>query len=200
MSQRIKPLAKIAVPLLSTALALLTWLIWRGGELELSLEHAPLAWLQSMMLIASAATAFHIWLLNPRNPIFWALTAIALLFCALDEKFMFHESVQVYIYSHYLTPSAQTAFLVHATTFVYGLGGLFYLYYLSHKAQRSTFATCCLAVLIGLAAIGLDIAFDSIHIQAYEEVLEYLAETVFLIGLSNELLHYFVGQSPNSPA
>lgn len=200
MHQHTSSFFNLAILLLSTAICLLGWVAWRGGELALSLEHAPLAWLQCMILTASAVTAFHLWFLNPRNPVFWAFSAIALLFCALDEKFMFHEATQVFIYSHYLTPSAQAAFFIHAITLIYGLGGLFYLYCLRNKAQRTTFITCCFAVLIGLMAIGLDIAFDSVHIQAYEEVLEYLAETVFLIGLTHELQHQRVGQSPNSPA
>lgn len=204
MSQRFKPLAKIALLLLSIALALLAWLIWSGGELALSLEHAPLAWLQCMVLTACAITAFHLIQFNQKNRIFWRLTACALLLSALDEKFMFHENVQVFIYSHYLTPSQQTTFFIHAITFVYAAGGLFYLHLLRHKVHSYTFLTLCLAVLLGCAAISLDIAFDNVHIQAYEEVLEYLAETVFLIGLTHELQKHIanqrVGQSPNSPA
>ena len=144
------PTSIAAFYLASIALSLLAWLAYSGGELALSLEHAPLAWLQCMMLTACAVTAFQLYLINTHYSTFWAFTAIALLFCALDEKFMFHESAQVFIYSHYLTPSTQAAFLVHALTLIYGFAGLFYLHCLLNKARPSTFKICFLAVLIGL--------------------------------------------------
>lgn len=209
MNQRFNSLAKIALPLLLIAMALLAWLIWRGGELALSLEHAPLAWLQCMMLTACAITAFHLALFKHNEQLLWCVIAGALLFCALDEKFMFHESLQVFIYSHYLMPSPKMSFLIHTLTLIYAVGGLICLYWLHYsywqhcKVYKHTFLTLCLAVLTGCAAIGLDIVFDNVHIQAYEEVLEYLAETIFLIGLSHELQQRLtnqrVGQSPNSP-
>lgn len=190
MHQHRRSFNGIAILLLSIALSLLAWAAWTGGELALSLEHAPLAWLQCMMLTACAITAFHLALFKQDKQVLWSVIACALLFCALDEKFMFHESAQVFIYSHYLTPSPQTAFFIHALTLVYAFGGLFCLYWLRERVLKSTFLKLCLAVLTGCAAIGLDIAFDSVHIQAYEEALEYLAETFFLIGLTNELRNH----------
>lgn len=173
--------------IISISLSLLIWIAWTGGEEALALEHSHLAWLQSMMLIACAVTSANIAMLHRKHQLFWYILSSLLLFCALDERFMWHEHIQEYIYFQYLEPSAISIRWIQATTLVYAIGGVIVLTKLKLVSHLSTFRWLGTSVLIGCAAVVLDVLFDSLRIQAYEEILEYVAEVLFLNGLINEL-------------
>jgi hypothetical protein len=65
----------------------------------------------------------------------------------------------------------------------YVCAGVVLLFFLKKMASRAAWRWFWPAIACGLAAIALDIRYDDIGMQLYEELLETLSSTLFLCGL-----------------
>ncbi|MDR0673525.1 MAG: hypothetical protein LBF93_07680 [Zoogloeaceae bacterium] len=153
-----------------------------------STEDAPLAWQQGMLLAACASVCGlraqdAAREATGRDKWFWGLLALCLLFAALDERFMFHEQTQDFLFYTIADAAPAARPWVHALLAVYALAGLLLLCCLKKMVSRAAWHWFWLAIACGLATIALDIAYDSIGGQLYEELLETLSSTLFLCGL-----------------
>jgi hypothetical protein len=157
----------------------------------LATENAPLAWQQGMLLVACASVSG---LLaqnaaradTGRERWFWGGLALCLLFAALDERFMFHEQMQDFLFYTVADAAPAARPWIHALSAVYACAGLVLLFFLRKMASRAAWRWFWPAVACGLAAIALDIRYDDIGMQLYEELLETLSSTLFLCGLFRE--------------
>ena len=77
--------------------------------------------------------------------------------------------------------------LVQGVTAVYAIGGFALLAWLRYTVSEPAWLLCRAAILVGTVAIGLDLAFDAIGPQIFEELLEAVAETLMLCGLFTEV-------------
>lgn len=162
---------------------------WPNLDFALALESSPLAWQQSSLLVASAMVAGLIASLpsaSLREPRIWAFTACALVVAGLDERFMGHEWLQDQLFYRLLNGNPAWQGWAAGITALYGLAGLVIVHQLWPELCLAARKLCLLGLLIGLVAIAMDIAFDSVPIQMIEESLEVLAETCFLSGLFRE--------------
>lgn len=163
---------------------------WPDLAFSLALENSPLAWQQSSLLIASATVASLIATAtstNYRDQGIWIITAGLLVLAALDERFMGHERIQEFLFFECLGGNPVWQTWTDGITVAYGIAGLAILTKLWKTLCPEARKLCIVGLLIGLAAIALDVAFDSIAIQMIEESLEVLAETSFLCGLFREV-------------
>lgn len=177
--------------MLGVSAAVVAWIGWRWWPhwgLAFAAEDAPLAWWQAALLVANATAAGALATVHGavgarRAAVTWGLLAVGLVLAALDERFMAHEAVQDWLQ----VDLGLSRRLAQGVILVYALGGLVLLHAVwtlgSHTLKRWTIA----ALLAGTAAIGLDLAFDTIAMQIVEEGLEALAETLLLAGLFSEL-------------
>jgi hypothetical protein len=153
-------------------------------------ENAPLAWWQAgLLLAASGASALRgqgALTRDEPGAAFWFILAAGLLLAALDERFMFHEQVQDFMFYTLADAAPAARRWVQATSAIYALAGLVLLAYLWKRVGSAPRRWFCAAVLCGLMAITLDIAWDNIRMQMIEEWLETLASTLFLSGLLRE--------------
>lgn len=172
------------------ALAVLVAIIalnWPDLEFGLALEQSPLAWFQTACLVACAAAAGMMACLSERREAGgWPLAALAFFAAALDERFMGHERLQEWLYYSWLQDREGGLQLAHSLTGLYGLAGLVLLVWLWRHAERTAQRWFLAAILLGLAAVAMDLAFATVRAQMLEEVLEYLSETLLLAGLFNE--------------
>lgn len=157
-------------------------------------EDAPLAWQQSMLLVASASVCGLCAQAAAREKAgraswFWGGLALCLLFAALDERFMFHEQAQDYLFYTVADAAPAARPWIHAFLAVYACAGLALLLFLRKMACRAAWRWFMPAIACGLAAIALDIRHDDIGMQLYEELLETLASTLFLCGLFRQAGH-----------
>ncbi|MDR2129424.1 MAG: hypothetical protein LBP52_10225 [Burkholderiaceae bacterium] len=151
-------------------------------------EDAPLAWQQGMLLAASASVCG----LHAQNAAcdgqkgacwFWGGLALCLLLAALDERFMFHEQMQDYLFYTVAGANPAARPWIHALLALYACAGLALLFFLQKLASRAAWRWFWPAIACGLVAIALDIRYDTIKMQLYEELLETLSSTLFLCGL-----------------
>jgi hypothetical protein len=154
-------------------------------------EDAPLAWQQGMLLVACASVCGLLAQNAARADAgrarwFWGGLALCLLFAALDERFMFHEQVQDFLFYTVADAAPAARPWIHALLAVYGCAGLVLLFFLKRIASRAAWRWFWPAIACGLAAIALDIRYDDIGMQLYEELLETLSSTLFLCGLFRE--------------
>ncbi|MDR2112003.1 MAG: hypothetical protein LBQ62_02705 [Candidatus Accumulibacter sp.] len=154
-------------------------------------EDAPLAWQQGMLLVASASVCG----LRAQGAAqkrqgsaswFWGVLALCLLLAALDERFMFHEQMQDYLFYTVADAAPAARPWIHALLALYAGVGLALLFFLRRLASRAAWRWFWPAITSGLAAIALDIRYDTIGMQLYEELLETLSSTLFLCGLFRE--------------
>lgn len=147
-----------------------------------------MAWWQAALLIANAAAAGAVATVQGalgvrRAAVAWGVLAVGMVLAALDERFMAHEAVQDWL----VFDLGVGRSLAQGVILVYALGGLALLHTVwtlgSPPLRRWAFA----ALLAGGAAIGMDLAFNTIGMQVFEEWLEALAETLLLAGLFSEL-------------
>lgn len=168
---------------------------WPDVTFALALENSPLAWLQSSLLVAAASVAGVRALVAAAQgaaapegrPWRWGVIALLLLGAALDERFMGHERIQEWVFYDLL--NGQPAFhqVPQTLTALYGLVGLWVLGWMRRVMDPSAWRACRAAVVLGLLAILLDLTFDTVRIQLFEELLETAAETAFLCGLFREV-------------
>ncbi len=184
------------------ALVVVAWVWWPHWGLGLGAETAPLAWLQCQALTACALCAAmraalpHLALASGavtaggRAVNGWAVLALLIFLASLDERFMFHEQIQELLaftlIDQFHMPDELALRQVQALTGVYVLAGLVGLWWLRAKATASAWRWMRTGIVIGMAAIGMDVATDDMQCQILEEALEFLAETFMLCGLLNE--------------
>lgn len=177
---------------LAVSACVVAWMGWRWWPhwgLAFAVEDAPLAWWQAALLMANASAAAALACVHagvggrPRAVRGWALLALGMVFAALDERFMAHEAVQDWLEFDLGLPRrwAQCVILVYA------LGGVALLRVVWTQGSTTLRRWTVAALVAGVAAIALDLAFDTIPAQIVEEWLEALAETLLLAGLFSEL-------------
>lgn len=172
----------------ATVVAWIGWRWWPHWALAFAAEEAPLAWWQAALLVANAVAAGAVATVHGahgarRAAATWALLAVGLVLAALDEHFMAHEAVQDWL----RLDLGLSARLAQGVILVYALGGLLLLHAVWTLGSRALRRWAIVALLAGAAAIGMDLAFDTIGLQIVEEWLEALAETLLLAGLFSEL-------------
>ncbi|MDR3157741.1 MAG: hypothetical protein LBU11_01760 [Zoogloeaceae bacterium] len=165
---------------------------WRPDLLfAFAAEDAPLAWQQGMLLVACASMSGLLAQNAARADTgrarwFWGALALCLFFAALDERFMFHEQMQDFLFYTVADAAPAARSWIHALLAVYACAGLVLLFFLKRMASRAAWRWFWPAIACGLAAIALDIRYDDIGMQLYEELLETLSSTLFLCGLFRE--------------
>ena len=181
--------ALLTLALSFSVIAWMGWRWWPHWGLAFAVEDAPLAWWQAALLGANASAAGALACVHAavgsRSSAArrWTLLTFGLVFAALDERFMAHEVVQDGLQFDLGLPQhwAQGVILIYA------LGGAALLKAAWIESSSSLRRWTVAALLAGGAAIGLDLAFDTIAMQITEELLEALAETLLLAGLFSEL-------------
>lgn len=121
-----------------------------------------------------------------RSAVYWAVLTMLLIAAALDERFMGHERIQDWLAEGVAAGWSGGVRLVQGLTAVYAMAGLALLAWLRHTVIASAWLWCRAAILVGTVALGLDLAFDAIGPQIFEELLEAVAETLMLCGLFTE--------------
>ncbi|HYV43534.1 MAG TPA: hypothetical protein VFA20_01690 [Myxococcaceae bacterium] len=151
---------------------------------ELMREKSPIAWLSTMLLVGSSAVSLVLFMRSRGGAGFGALSA-ALAVAAMDERFMFHERLK-----HQLLARAfdyDKAAMGHwgdAPMALVPLVGAGLIWLLRGELRgRLVRGVLAVAFAVGVVAIGLDIATEAPVAQAVEEVLEVVAETLFLLAL-----------------
>lgn len=177
---------------LAISLAVVAWMGWRWWPhwgLAFAVEDAPLGWWQAALLVANATAAGALASVNGavgsrRSAVRgWGLLAVAIVLAALDERFMAHEALQDWLQFDLGWPRRWAQGVILA----YAVGGLALLRLAWTEGGRSLQRWTLAALLAGLGALVLDLAFDTIGAQVVEEWLEALAETLLLAGLFSEL-------------
>jgi len=159
---------------------------WPDLVFALALEDSPLAWLQASALVACATAAtLRASLDRGRAALGWGAFSLALLAAALDERFMGHERLQ-----------AAAVAAGGGGLGVRGVGMIFPVVvaaiaitvaaWLRAQLDRRAWRWCRAGIACGLAALALDFAFDTASPQVLEETLEFVAESLFLVGLLTE--------------
>ncbi len=166
-------------------LAGIVWAWWPDLAMALALEQSPLAWLQSTLLIACACAA-GMRAMAGTGQTRWCTLALLLVLAALDERFMLHEQLQEFIVYRWFDGAPQGGRWAAALTLLYGAVGLMAIAWLRASVSRPAWRWVLAALSVGLSAIGFDVAFDSVTMQVYEEVLEVSAEALLLCGLFRE--------------
>jgi hypothetical protein len=161
---------------------------WPDLGLAFATEQAPLAWLQASLLVACACAAGLRAALaaTPRDGWGWSVLALALVAAALDERFMGHERAQDWLLDQLPATLAGAERWVQGLALVHALAGVLLLVWLRRAAAPEAWRWCRAGIVVGLGAIALDLAVDAIAPQVFEELLETLAETLFLCGLFTE--------------
>jgi hypothetical protein len=164
------------------------WRWWPHWGLAFAAEDAPLGWWQAALLIANAAAAGAVATVQGavgarRAAVAWGVLAVGMVLAALDERFMAHEAVQDWL----VLDLGVRRSLAQGVIGVYALGGLALLHTVWTLGSAPLRRWAIAALLAGGAAIGMDLAFDTLGMQVFEEWLEALAETLLLAGLFSEL-------------
>lgn len=179
--------ARLVCTVALAILAALIGLSWPDLEIGLALEQSPLGWLQAACLVACASVTGTLACQSERREAAgWCLIALAFLATALDERFMGHERLQEWLYYAWLKDIEGGLRWAQSVMGVYGLAGLALLGWLRLHMDAQTRRWGVAAVLVGLAAVAMDLTFETVTAQVLEEVLEYLSETLLLAGLFTE--------------
>lgn len=189
------PRSSIFILFISLAITAGIIYVWRPNlAVALALEESPIAWLQSSLLVACACAAgFRAMLApagepakNPRAPLPWVVFSLLLIVAALDERFMLHERVQEFILFEVLDGDPALKRLTQVVTLAYALAGVGVMLWLRKAMAAPAWRWCRAGIAVGIAAVVMDVAFDSITLQIFEELLEVVALTLFLCGLFRE--------------
>lgn len=178
----------------SAILATIVYAWWPNLVVALALEDSPFAWLQSSLLVASASAAGIRALLSfpagssqmSRAPLPWAMLSLLLVFAALDERFMLHERIQEFLFFEILRGEPASRRWTQTLMVVYSLAGIGAFLWLRQAMVKPAWRWCRAGIVLGMAAIALDVVIDSVTVQIFEELLETTAETLFLSGLFRE--------------
>jgi hypothetical protein len=152
---------------------------------ELMREKSPIAWLSSMLLVASSAAALVLAMRSLGNGLGFGTLAAALAAAAMDERFMFHERLKHQLLAHAFDYDQEA--MGHwgdAPMALVPLFGAWLIWRLRGELRGRVCRGLLVAALAaGAIAVSLDIATIEPHAQAVEEVLEVVAETLFLMAL-----------------
>lgn len=151
---------------------------------ELMREASPIAWLSTMLLVGAASVAV-VLAMTGRGPSAFFALAGALVIAALDERFMGHEALKAFILKrafHY-DRGAMGHWGDLPMLGVPLVGGALVYWLRDAFRSRSSRAFLAAAFTAGVVAIALDIATELPLAQAVEEVLEVVAEALFLMAL-----------------
>lgn len=181
----------LILSLSSALLAIVAWRWWPDLGLGLAAERAPLGWLQSNWLIA-CATAASLRTVLPGGTRIWTVMGGLIFLAALDERFMIHEQLQEGIAdgllaSVVIADARLAERLAQGLTAVYAIAGLLAAMWLRKAANPAPWAWMRAGIVVGIVAIGLDLASDELGLQVIEEVIEFAAETLMLCGLVTEV-------------
>jgi hypothetical protein len=163
----------------------MVWRYWPGLARALGLQEAPIDWLQSSLLCAGAAICVLLGVFEPSRSRGWNVVALALLAAALDQRFGIHQRLRDAIDFGLLgRDPAAPGRTGHLPMLAYSAAGLLLLAWLRRgPAPFTAMRWIVAAVVVGAASIGLDIASTDLAVQAVEESLELLAETLFVCGV-----------------
>jgi hypothetical protein len=158
---------------------------WPFLERAIALEDAPIAWLQSTLLAASAVACLQHSVVTTARRSRWCLVAAALFALALDERFMGHERLKEWIWLELFdADSLRAGRWPDLPILLYAIGGVASVTWIVREI-RDRYSRCLLWAAIGCGTVALiiDVSSQTIALQIVEELLEVLAESLFLIGL-----------------
>ena len=152
---------------------------------ELMREDSPIAWLSSMLLACSSVLALVLAMRSHRAPGAFAVLAAALMAASLDEQFQGHERLKHLILAKGFGYSrAAMGHWGDAPMALVPLVGMGLVWALRRELRgRLCLGLILAAIAVGTVAVGLDIFTIAPLAQAVEEVLEVVAETLFLLAL-----------------
>jgi hypothetical protein len=161
-----------SVTVFTLAAAYASWPWWEYAFLS---DDSPLSWLSSALLLANAVVALNLTLTGGLSaPVGSTLTA-ALTFLAIDEQFQVHERFK---------ESRGGGTIGDLPTWLVGLGGIACVVVLRRTvASDAARNLLSVAVAVGLFAIWVDLGSPSQYLARCEEVVEVMAESLFLCGL-----------------
>jgi hypothetical protein len=148
-------------------------------------EEAPIAWLQSTVLAASAVACLAHALTRSRGTLAWSLSALGLFALALDERFMGHERLKEWIWLEIFDGDVNRLWIWGDLPIVVnGAIALTAALWIA-RATRSIAAAIwlCVAAAFGAIAVAMDLATTSIVVQVWEELIELTAESCFLAAV-----------------
>lgn len=170
---------------IATVTAAIVWLNWPWLELAFGVEDAPIAWVQSTVLAASAVACLAHALTRARGTIGWSLSAAGLFALALDERFMGHERLKEWIWLEIFDGDVDRLWIWGDVPIVVnGLIALTAALWIA-RATRCVAAVIwlCVATTFGAIAVAMDLATTSIVVQVWEELIELTAESCFLVAV-----------------
>jgi hypothetical protein len=155
---------------------------WPWLELAFAAEHAPIAWVQSTVLAASAVACLAHALTRSRGTRGWSLSAMGLFALALDERFMGHERLKEWIWLEIFDGDVRRLWIWgDLPVLVNGLIALGAAIWIVRQTRsRAAALWIALAVLLGAVALAMDLATTSLTVQTWEELVELAAESCFL--------------------
>jgi hypothetical protein len=175
------------VPLLSLVFMMACFALYQPlWERAFRSDDSPVSWLSSTLLFANAVVALVLALQSVIPARLGGAMSLGLLWCALDEQFMFHERFK-YRYVHAWFPDGGFgSWLADLPLALVGVGGAICVAWFA-RAMRKRSAVSCVLMLTGLALGGLALAVDgwgeSWPVAPFEEGIEALAESFFLSAL-----------------
>jgi hypothetical protein len=159
---------------------------WPDLVFALALEHSPLAWYQTMLLVAcTTAAALCATVQGAGQGRGWTGVSLLLLAAALDERFMGHETVQAAL-AQWGGGSRAAVRASQLLTLIYIPIGVGAVLWLRRVMDRRAWRWCTAALGVGVGALAMDAAFTAAGPQVIEETLEYAAESLMLTGLLTE--------------
>jgi hypothetical protein len=158
---------------------------WPFVERAIALEDAPIAWLQTSLIAASAVVCLCRAIIHGDRRAGWYVVAAALFALALDERFMGHEQLKEWIWLNVFDGDrARMGHWGDAPVVLYGVGGAAVVLWMMRRGARGYPALLLwAAIAVAGCAIALDVVATSIWSQIWEELLELLAETLFFVSL-----------------
>lgn len=150
-------------------------------------DYSPVSWLAGVLLFTNAVVALLLSLTAALPPRLGRLMAGGLLWCALDEQFMFHERFKYdYAPSWFADDGALPSWLLNLPMIAVGLGGTVCIAWFLRRVGRGNVVASALmltALAVGFLALAVDLWGDGWAIAPFEEGLEVLAESFFLSAL-----------------
>ncbi len=183
------PLRRLQAATLALCMLLFAGVVaagWPDLVFALALEHSPLAWLQTMLLVACATAAALCAGVQGGGPSRgWTLVCLLLLAAAIDDRFMGHERVQAWAAQRIGEAPAALWWTQRLTLAYLPIAGSA-LWWLRRVMDARAWRWCLGALGVGVVALLMDAAFDAAGPQVIEETLEYAAEALMLTGLLSE--------------